>query len=119
MTDTKRLWEIKHAYHCTTEHGMNEYDTFEDFMDEWGDADQDYNLMFRWDWSERDPETDEVNEFTGDMDARIGTLSVFFAAQRKGYIVGAEVKVCRNDEPAVIEYLTKGQAYLNKLWEPL
>jgi hypothetical protein len=98
---------------------MNEYDTLEDFMDEWGGADDDYNLLFRWDWSERDYETDEPIEFTGDMDARIGTFSVYYAAQRKGYIVGAQVKVCRNDEPAVIEYLKSRQAYLNKLWEPL
>lgn len=58
-TTAKHLWEVKHRYYCNEGNYFSSdpslgprYKAFADFMEEWGDADPDYNLIFRWDWVE-------------------------------------------------------------------
>ena len=120
MTD--RLWEVKHAYYCNEGNYFNndcgsEFKSFADFLAEMGDADFDYNLLFRWDWAEED-ETGEPN-FNGDENYRNGKLKLFWMHQRKGRYVYHIVEVCRADEAAVIAYLKPRFEHLKKLWEPL
>lgn len=124
---SKHLWEVDHPYYCTeggyfhsqAQHKtVHEFKSWSSFIAEMGEADPDYNLLFRWDWSENDPETDEPT-FTGDNYYRNGKLSLFFMHQRKGFHSTSVVEVCRADEPAVIAYLQPRLAYLMRLWEPL
>lgn len=120
---TKHLWEVKHSYYCEAgqyfggENTIENYKSFADFLAAMGDCDPDYNLLFRWDWSERD---DDLNEtFNGDNYYRNGKLSLFFMAQRKGYHFTHLVEVCRADEPAVRAFLAPRLVHLLSLWEPL
>lgn len=123
---TKHLWEADHAYYCNegnffaNSHQLDagEYDTFEGFLEEEGDSDMDYNLLFRWDWIEEDPETGE-STFNGDEHHRNGQLKLFWMGQRKGLYRWSVIDVCRADEPAVIAFLKPRLAHLMSLWAPL
>lgn len=119
----KHLWEVDHAYYCSENNYYSnechfQFKSWQDFMDEMDDADLDYNLIFRWDWKENDPETDEPT-YKGDDYYRNGRLYLFTMHQRKGRFVCSEIEVCRADESAVIEYLRPRLAHLMALWEPL
>jgi hypothetical protein len=124
----QHLWEVKHPYYCNEEqytssqHNFKtifEFESFADFLGEWGDADLDYNLVFRWDWEEEPNDEDEPVPFSGDVYEKNGTLKIFFMMQRKGYHSCTRIKVCRADEPAVIEFLTPRMEALRRLWAPL
>jgi hypothetical protein len=127
---TPHLWEVDHSYYCnlsnyyatSRDKGCREYGSFADFLAEEGDADMDYNLVFRWDWKEGDPD-DNYGEmplpYTGDDNYRNGKLYLFIMQQRKGLYEWIEVEVCRADEPAVIAYLASRWEHMKKLWEPL
>jgi hypothetical protein len=119
----KHLWEVDHAYYCNQgnyfarESVESYFESFADFMEEFGDSDMDYNLLFRWDWEEEDDNGDA--NFNGDVNYRNGKLLIFWMGQRKGLYQYSVVKVCRADEPAVIEFLRPRWEYLRKLWEPI
>jgi len=121
--ETKHLWEVKHPYYCNQgnyharESVETEYRSFSDFMDEMGDADKDYNLVFRWDWKEENDGLEST--FNGDVNYRNGKLFVFFMQQRRGNYVYSVIDVCRADEPAVIAYLQPYAEYMRELWQPL
>lgn len=116
----KHLWEVDHSYYCNegnyfaTESVESSYKSFSDFIESWGVADMDYNLLFRWDWIE-----DEDAKFNGDLNYRNGTLKLFWMGQRKGLYMYSTVSVCRNDEPAVVAFLKPRLMHLLSLWEPL
>lgn len=118
------LWEAKHSYYCNegnyfaSESVGSEYKSFADFLEEWSDADKDYNLLFRWDWIERDDETDEPT-YNGDDNYRNGKLKLFYMGQRKGKYVYSVVDVCRADEPAVIAFLKPHWDHMRGLWSPI
>ncbi len=119
------LWEAKHAYYCNEgnyfasggDRVSAKYQTWADFVAEEGDSDMDYNLLFRWDWSERN-DSDEPT-FNGDVYYRNGRLLLFWMGQRKGLYRWSEVSVCRADEPAVRAWLQPRFDYLMALWSPL
>lgn len=108
------LWEIKHPYYCTegTSDTDSEYSSLAYFLEEWGAADNDYNLLFRWDWQEKDEEGEPLPE-------GVGILKLFYVLQRKGRLQSCRVTVNRTDEPAIIEFLRPRLTYLLRLWEPL
>lgn len=121
------LWEVDHAYCCTEGNYFStqerhqtiwEFKTWAEFLAEMGDSDMDYNLLFRWDWSEEDGETGDPT-YNGDDYYRNGKLSLFFMHQRKGYHSTSIVQVCRADEQAVIAFLHPRLNYLMDLWAPL
>lgn len=120
--EQKHLWEIDHPYYCSTgcyftsEPCHSEYGSWQEFIEEWGEADEDYNLVFRFDWSEEDPDSYPVKST---YNYRNGRLKIHFFMQRKAYPMSTETQVCRADEPAVREYLQKKFNHLKKLWEPL
>lgn len=134
---TQHLWEINHPYYCSesnyfaTGHQNREtqhkYESFEDFLNEWGDADDDYNLVFRWDWEEitqedynyqvEDGEESSIIPYAGDNTIKTGKLKVFFFLQRKGYFVYTETDVSRSDELEVKAYLSDKWSHMNVLWE--
>lgn len=100
------LWEIDHPYYCNEGNyyapgdTIFEYDSWDDFIAEWDDADPDYNLVFRWDWS---PEDDVV--------------SVFWMGQRKGLYQCTRTKVRKEDEPRVMAFLRPRWLHLRTLWQ--
>ena len=126
----QHLWEIDHPYYCTEGsywvpgtrwHEVHEtYVTWADFMNEWGQADEDYNLLFRWDWKRPNPgdfeyelEEDPTFQIPGD------TLELFYMMQRKARNMSVFVSVTEADESNVREFLQAKAEHLRKLWEPL
>jgi hypothetical protein len=81
-----------------------------------GQANEDLNLLFRWDW-EPPTDDDENVVWQGDENYRDGTLKLFYMGQRKAYCSSHHVEVCRADEPAVREFLEKKWAHMQRLWE--
>jgi hypothetical protein len=124
-TQIKHLWECDHDYYCSESNffapgnrqPFTSYKSLAEFLAEEADADMDWNLLFRWDWKEEDPETGECN-YSGDDYYRNGRLLLFFMGQRKGLYRWVEVQVCRADEAEVIKYLMPRWAHLQKLWTP-
>jgi hypothetical protein len=119
------LWEIEHAYYCNegnyyasgAEKLGNHFKSWAAFAAEFGDADMDYNLLFRFDWVEGEDEGAE--DFNGDVNYRNGHFKVFWMGQRKGLYRWDVVEVCRADEPAVIAFLRPRWEHLRGLWAPL
>lgn len=118
----KHLWEVDHPYYCNegnyyaNEPVGSHFKSFADFMSAWGDADFDFNLLFRWDWVEG--EDHGLQEFNGDVNYRNGQFKVFWMGQRKGKYLYSTVEVCRADEPAVIAFLKPRWEHILRLWEP-
>lgn len=103
----KNLWETEHPYSC--QHGCfyhngchQEFSSWQAFLEEWGDADEDFNLLFRWDWYSENSNDNELN--------------LFFMQQRKASPFSVVVKVSKIDEPIIRTYLTEKLAHLMKLW---
>lgn len=114
------LWEVDHPYYMNEgnyyANGCHEeFDSFEDFLASWADADIDMNRVHRWDWREGD----YWGIFTpeGDPDIR-GELMVFFVLQRKARLMSCSVPVRRSDEPAVKEYLRPHFERELAIWSP-
>lgn len=121
MPAAKHLWEVHHAYYCNNGNYFNndcghEYKSWHEFLDEMGDADMNYNLLFRWDWEEG--EDHGLAEYNGDDNYRHAKFNLYFMGQRKGLFTYSIVDVCRADEPAILEYLAPRWRYINSLWEP-
>jgi len=105
------LWEVKHPYYCNEsayKKGSGDHKfwhSWEEFYDEFGESDLDYNLVFRWDWSINDNKQDK--------------LLIFVMGQRKGYFWCHEIDVCKNDEQEVRNWLILRMKRLWEIWEPL
>ena len=129
-TEVQHLWEIDHPYYCsegsywvpgTRFHEVHqEFSSWADFMDEWGNADEDYNLLFRWDWQRANPD-DYKYELEEDPNYELPEdhLQVFYMMQRKARNMSVFVKVTEDDEPSVREFLTGKAEHMRKVWEPL
>ena len=113
------IWEIDHPYYCNEgnyyarESVCSEYKRWQDFLEEYKDADLDLNLIFRFDWVE------EEDSYTGDDNYRNGKLKIFWMGQRKGLYRYSIVEVCRADELSVIQFLKPRWEHLRLLWEPI
>lgn len=122
----KHLWEVEHSYYCNEGNYFDgdcnkKFKSWQDFMDEMGNADLDMNLLFRWDMIP--PYKDESSEnpiiWQGDENYRDCVLKLFWMGQRKGLYFSQTVEVCRSDESAIREYLTQRFEHLKLLWSPL
>jgi hypothetical protein len=121
------LWEAEHPYYCSESNYFSNdctdsFKSWAGFMQEYKDCDLDLNLVFRWDWEA--PHEDETDSSTpikwqGDENYRDSRLVIFWVGQRKGIFRSTNIEVCRADEPAVREWLTKCFHHLLKLWTPL
>jgi hypothetical protein len=114
---SKHLWEVDHSYYCGV-YGGDRYDNLDDFLDEWGDCDPDYNLLFRWDWNEYDPDEFEDDELDEDHSTK-DILNIFWVQQRKGSLYSCKVRVSKDEEDKVKEFLEPRWSHLASLWEPL
>lgn len=116
----KHIWEIKHSYYCSSSNYFSnefpiEFESFDDFLEEWGDADTDYEHLFRWDWN-LDEEDSEGNEIKP-LDINRGTLELFYITQRKGIFKSIFVKVIASDENRIKCWLQKKWELVTDLWE--
>ena len=116
----KKLYEGSHPY-ISTGQIQEEFVDWDEFMDEYGDADDDYNLVIRWDWYDLDymeyAESDRLK--FSDMTCLDGILRITMAQQRKGILATQEIHVCKNDEPKIREWLKAKLEYLLQNWVPL
>lgn len=112
---------VKHNYYCNlgnyhSNDSLQEFESFDDFLEEYGDADIDYNLIFRWDVKEveEDDEEDRSENHSGYF------MEVFFMQQRRGHFVPSLIKeVTERDVPKIVKLLKKHRKYLNEIWAPL
>lgn len=101
---------VDHDYYCSeTNYFSNEcslqYDTVEEFLDHWGDADIDMNLAFRWDVYEQD---------NGEYYA-----IVFFMLQRKGIFKSATIQsITEDDVESFVNFLKPHHEKLQNIWRP-
>ncbi len=121
----QRLWEIKHAYYCNEGNFYangcgSHFERWQDFMESEGDADLNYNLLFRFDFEPpyEDGDSDKPIKWQADENYRDCTLKLFYMGQRKGAYRFATVDVCRADEPMIREWLRTRFEYMMELWQP-
>ncbi len=107
----KHLWEVEHDYHCELfNYFSNEcHDSFDSWTEfkgsDWFEADADYNLLFRWDWLNKDGQH---------------KLHLFYIKQRKGIFQSVTIyNMLESDEDEVRTWLLPKLDHLKRLWEPL
>lgn len=116
-----RLYDAEHPYYCQRgNYFANDchvsFDTWDSFVYVEGDADLDMNLVYRWDWKRAADDDERVRDTPSS--AREDRLLLFYMGQRKARCRSVEIAVCRDDEPAVREWLAVRWAHLQKLWTP-
>lgn len=105
---------VDHDYYCNESNYYSnearlEYETFEEFLNEFGDADVDMNLVFRWDLKLKDDSID--NGYY---------MEIFQMKQRKGIFTPIEVmNFTENDIDSFIKYITPHIEKLKNIWKPL
>jgi hypothetical protein len=97
------------------EYPHTEHASWTEFLAEMGNADLDLNLLYRWDWHERDPGDFEP----GDPEAEVEYLELFYMHQRKARPWSHRVVVTSADEPAVRAWLLDRAVHMARLWAPL
>ncbi|WP_336790379.1 hypothetical protein [Gordonia malaquae] len=124
------LWEIDHPYYasdgCYYTPGTQwadvhtEYPDWSSFIEEWGDADPDYNLVYRWDWNREDP-SDYTYEIENDPEFVMpgDTLHIYFMLQRKAKPHSIRIDITEADEPAVLAWLTERAETIRAIWAPI
>jgi hypothetical protein len=123
VTSARHLWEIDHPYYCTEgnyyarpDQGLHtRYDSWAEFIADWGNTDPDMNLVFRWDWNRSDPQ--DYEPYGEEVPA--DTLQVFWVLQRKAILRSTECTVTEADEPAVRAWLAERAATIRAIWEPI
>lgn len=118
---SKHLWEVKHPYYMSEGNYFSndchtEFKSWAEFLDEFGDSDQDYNWFVRWDWLEG--EDWGAGAYNGDDYYRHARFMLQLIGQRKAKLLSFEVAVCRADEPAILEFLKPRWEYMQTMWLP-
>ncbi len=107
---------VKHPYYCCdsnyySNEASEEYSDWGDFINDWGDADVEYNHVFRFDISEK---TNNEDEPTGEYVAE-----VFIMLQRKGKFVPCCINdVTESDKDSIVDFLSKHWEEVKKIWSP-
>lgn len=106
---------VTHPYYCApnnyySNESSETFNTWNDFMNEWGDADEDMNMVFRWDVSLKDDEKPS-NGYQ---------MNVFYMLQRKGNFYPVTINyISEADLPQILEMITKWGEYMKKVWAPV
>lgn len=116
---SNHLWEAEHPYYWTegaffASGYHSNHASWAHFIADMGGADDDLNLVCRWDWTLETDDDDKPVEPIG-----MGTLKVRYVLQRKGICMSHDVTVTPADEPAVREWLQKKWEHMQRLWAPL
>lgn len=123
-SQTQHLWETDHPYYCTEGNYFvpgthwhevhNDYDSWAEFYEAWGDADEDMNLVFRWDWKR------DSGEFLGeDEEPEPDKLHVYWVLQRKAILRSTTCVVTEADEDAVRAWLAERARSIAAIWAPI
>lgn len=110
---TLKELSVDHPYYCSESNFYSnectfQYENWDGFWQEMGDADPHMNLLFRWDIHEHE---DAPGTYRMDL---------FFMHQRKGrFICNQIASIQETDVPAIVNYLTDSYQHLQKLWEPV
>lgn len=104
-----KLWETDHPYYGPDGSGHQDFETWEDFLGEWGEVDLDYNYLYRWDWHEGREH---------DLKKGESRLYLCFVQQRKGLLFSVHVMVRRDDEPAIHAWLQAAWSHVRTCWAP-
>lgn len=97
-----------HPYYGSGEFSEH-YDSWEDFISDWADADPDYNHLYRWDVIQPDPDDEDV----------VLSIDLFFVQQRRGSVSQVTVNITPDDEPAITAYLQERYKLVQALWAPI
>lgn len=98
----------QHSYYCSesnyySNECFHQFDSFDEYLKEWNDADLDYNMLFRWDLKQDDE--------------GIFYLQLFFILQRKGIFMCEQVNnIQESDVNKILDYLKPRKEYIKKLW---
>lgn len=109
---------VKHPYYCSdsnyySREASETYETMTEFLDEFEDADEDMNYVFRWDIRPR-------GEGKESKKAQRYRAEIFMILQRKGIFKPIEVKHVNEQEAERFKaYLHKHWDLTKKLWEPI
>ena len=108
----RHLWEPEHPYYCS-ENDTARHDSWSDYEAKMGNADVDLNLVFRW-----DIHIDGDEDGKPPADWTRATLTIHIVQQRKGRHRTHEIRMTRDDEPAIFVYLTKHWETMQAVWAP-
>src|SRR5512138_2895455 len=120
----KKLYEVNHSYYCNDRNYFSadqdfQYASFDEFLSDWHGFKTgnpyviNLNMIFRWDWKAADPEdVEEGEELPSDE------LCLYIMKQRKGIFTAVRIKVNKDEEPRIREWLTPFFEYVKALWEP-
>jgi hypothetical protein len=112
-----KLSQYDHPYYmsegCFFEAGcLQHYESWQDYLHEWSDVDDDMNLLWRWDFipSDESKEGERIGPFR---------LDLFYIMQRKGYTYSCHIKEVKPEEEAEIrDYLRKKSKKIAEIWAP-
>jgi hypothetical protein len=111
----QELANAGHPYYCHdnnyySNEAAQRYKTFKQFIEEWADADKDYNLLFRWDVTLRDEDKPEKGY----------SFSAFYILQRKGIFMPITVdKITEEDVPTLMKFISGYWDIMKKIWQPI
>lgn len=87
------------------------FESFDEFIAEWGDVDIDYNLCFRFDLTKEEKRKDKTDVLYSAQFAII--------QQRKGIYYPITVTgITESDAPRIAEWLAPHFEYMQKIWLP-
>lgn len=116
------LWEVDHPYYISESNYFNRdchtlYESWDEFANQFSDSDLDYNWFVAWDW--REGADWELGTYNGDDYYRHARFILQRIGRRKALLDSHEIKVCRADEPAILEFLRPRWEYMREMWEPI
>jgi len=115
---TLKQLSMDHDYYCNNSNYYSneaalEYRTWEEFYNEFGQADVDMNLCFRWDVKEI---------LIGEEETPTGRycMYVYIMGQRKGKFVPVSIgSVLEENIPSITKYLGMHWEKLDSIWSPI
>lgn len=102
---------VDHDYYCSesnyySNNASERYETFPDFYKEFGNADVDMNLVFRWDLRQADDKS--------------YSMEIFIIQQRKGIFKPCLIsRFEEKDIELFLKYITPHIEKLKRIWIPL
>ena len=102
MVANEPFYTEDHPYYCSAFYSEDYY-SWEEFLEELGEADFDYNLLLRFDWFDDEPPA---------------RLQLTYIHQRKGYVFQARIyHIKPEDEDSIREFLQPRLDYLLKIMQ--
>ena len=118
MFEKLKELSVEHPYYCSDSNyysndANSHYNNMTQFLDDWEDADPEYNLMFRWDII-------NYSETEEGVEAGRYRAELFFMLQRKGIFKPVIIDNVNEVEAERFEKFAKVHwELLKKMWLPL